>query len=264
MKEAVIKELQAIESEANVRVLLAVESGSRAWGFASPDSDYDVRFIYVHEADWYSTIFEDRDVIEKMLPGDLDVSGWELRKSLRLFSKCNLALNEWIGSPVLYHDAHGFRSALNTLIPAFFNPMGAIHHYKSMAKQSLSSMTLDGRISIKKFLYATRALLACRWIERYRSQPPTEFLAMVSNLVPADDRSQIEQLLLQKSQAAEEAEIVVDGVQSAAILSELDAFDRLEFAFEKPTRATVGKLDSILRHWAGISSSSTKLSIVSS
>jgi predicted nucleotidyltransferase len=76
MKETVVRELQTIESEAKVRVLLAVESGSRAWGFASPDSDYDVRFIYVHDPEWYSTIFEERDVIEKMLPGDLDVSGW--------------------------------------------------------------------------------------------------------------------------------------------------------------------------------------------
>jgi predicted nucleotidyltransferase len=252
MKEVVIKELQAIESEAHVRVLLAVESGSRAWGFASPDSDYDVRFIYVHQPDWYSTIFEERDVIEKMLPGDLDVSGWELRKSLRLFSKCNLALNEWIGSPVLYREVPGFRSELSALIPAFFNPLGATHHYKSMAKQALSSMTSDGRISIKKFLYATRALMACRWIERYQSQPPTEFLAMVRNLVPANERLQIEQLVLQKSLAVEKAEIVIDEFRSAEIKSELDAFDRVDFAFEKPTRSTVEKLDTILRQWAGI------------
>src|SRR5580698_40533 len=250
MKETVVKALHVIESEARVRVLFAVESGSRAWGFASPDSDYDVRFIYVHDPDWYSTIFEERDVIEKMLPGDLDVSGWELRKSLRLFSKCNLALNEWIGSPVLYQEIPGFRSELSTLIPAFFNPLRAIHHYKNMAKQALSSMAPDGRISIKKFLYATRALMACRWIEHYQSQPPTEFLAMVRNLVPADERSHIEKLVSQKSLAAEKAEIVIDGYRSAEIRSELDAFGRVDFAFEKPTKS-LEKLDTLLRHWAG-------------
>jgi len=257
MKEAVIKELRAIESDAHVRVLLAVESGSRAWGFASPDSDYDVRFIYVHEPNWYSTIFEGRDVIEKMLPGDLDVSGWELRKSLRLFSKCNLALNEWIGSPVLYQEAPGFRSELSTLIPAFFNPSGATHHYMSMARQALSSMAPDGRISIKKFLYATRALMACRWIERYRSQPPTEFMAMVRNLASASERSQIEQLVLQKSSADEKVEIVIDELRRAEIQNELHAFDRAAFAFEKPIRSTVEKLDTILRRWAGIGSDPT-------
>lgn len=262
MRDAVIKALKAIESEANVRVLMAVESGSRAWGFASPDSDYDVRFIYVHEPDWYSTIFEQRDVIEKMLSGDLDVSGWELRKSLRLFAKCNLALNEWIGSPVLYHEVPGFRSELKTLIPAFFNPMGATHHYRSMAKQALSSMTPDGRISIKKYLYATRALLACRWIERHRSQPPTEFHTLVSDLLSSDGRSEMEKLVLQKSLGAEKHEIGVDGVRSAEILAELDAFDLVELAFEKPEQATIGKLDSILRHWAGITSSEMRLPMI--
>jgi predicted nucleotidyltransferase len=257
MKETVIKELRTIESETHVRVLLAVESGSRAWGFASPDSDYDVRFIYVHEPNWYSTIFEGRDVIEKMLPGDLDVSGWELRKSLRLFSKCNLALNEWIGSPVLYQEAPGFRSELSTLIPAFFNPLGATHHYKSMAKQALSSMAPDGRISIKKFLYATRALMACRWIERYESQPPTELLAMVRNFSSANEQSQIEHLLLQKSSTDEKAEIVIDELRSAEIQNELDAFDRADFTFEKPTKSTVAKLDTVLRSWAGIRSDPT-------
>jgi predicted nucleotidyltransferase len=255
MKDAVVKELHAIESEFKVRVLLAVESGSRAWGFASPDSDYDVRFIYVHEADWYSTIFEERDVIEKMLPGDLDISGWELRKSLRLLSKCNVALNEWIGSPMVYAEVAGFRSEVGALVPEFFNPLGAMHHYKSMAKQALSSVTPDGRLSIKKFLYATRALMACRWIARHRSQPPTEFLALVNDLVPANERSQFEQLVLRKSLAVEKAEIVVDEIRHAEIRSELDAFGGVDFAFEKPTRSTVAKLDSILRHWAGIGGS---------
>jgi uncharacterized protein len=255
MKETVLKELQAIESESNVRVLLAVESGSRAWGFASPDSDYDVRFIYVHDPDWYSTIFEGRDVIEKMLPGDLDVSGWELRKSLRLFSKCNLALNEWSGSPVLYKEVPGFRSELRSLIPAFFNPMGATHHYRSMATQALSSMTSDGHISIKKYLYATRAIMACRWIARFRSQPPTEFMAMVNELAGATERSQIEKLLLQKSASAEKSEVVVDASRRAQIQTELNAFEQAQFAFEKPDRSTVEKLDAILRHWARIGGS---------
>jgi predicted nucleotidyltransferase len=263
MRDAVIKALKAIESEANVRVLMAVESGSRAWGFASPDSDYDVRFIYVHEPNWYSTIFEQRDVIEKMLSGDLDVSGWELRKSLRLFAKCNLALNEWIGSPVLYHEVPGFRSELKTLIPAFFNPMGATHHYRSMAKQALSSMTPDGRISIKKYLYATRALLACRWIERHRSQPPTEFHTLVSHLLSSDARSEMDKLVTQKSLGAEKDEIGLDGVRRAEILAELDAFDLLELAFEKPGRAAIGKLDSMLRYWVGITSSEARLPMIS-
>src|SRR5436190_8518118 len=101
MKARILEALASIEAGEGVRILMAVESGSRAWGFASPDSDYDVRFVYAHERDWYLSIFDKRDVIELMLPDRLDVNGWDLRKSLRLFSKCNLAMNEWIGSPIL-------------------------------------------------------------------------------------------------------------------------------------------------------------------
>ncbi len=133
-----------------------------------------------------------------------------------------------------------------------------------MAKQALSSMAPDGRISIKKFLYATRALMACRWIERHQSQPPTEFLAMVRNLSSANEQSQIEHLLVQKSSTDEKAEIVIDELRSAEIQSELDAFDGADLAFEKPARSTLEKLDTVLRRWAGIGSAQTKLPTVSS
>jgi predicted nucleotidyltransferase len=187
MRDEILAALRSIEAEAQVRALLAVESGSRAWGFASPDSDYDVRFIYVHEPAWYLTVFESRDVIEKMLPGELDVSGWDLRKSLRLFSKCNLALNEWLGSPVVYSETSEFRSELRALIPMFFNPTRATHHYRSMANQALSNLTSENQISIKKL--AARALLACRWIRQYRSQPPTEFHVVVEHVASVDERT---------------------------------------------------------------------------
>ena len=112
MNERIRAALRDVERQFEVRILLAVESGSRAWGFASPDSDYDVRFVYAHPRDWYLSVGDARDVIEQMLPGDLDVSGWELRKALRLFSKCNLALNEWLGSPVTYQEIAEFRREL--------------------------------------------------------------------------------------------------------------------------------------------------------
>lgn len=98
--------LARLETERNVRVLYACESGSRAWGFASRDSDYDVRFLYVHQSDWYLSVEDRRDVIEEPLNNELDVSGWELRKALRLLRKSNPPLLEWLKSPVVYlHDA---------------------------------------------------------------------------------------------------------------------------------------------------------------
>src|SRR5262245_59396847 len=153
MKERVLSELQRIERDNRVRVLLAIESGSRAWGFASPDSDYDVRFVYVNRREWYLSVFERRDVIEEMLPGDLDINGWDLRKALRLFAKCNFSFNEWLLSPQTYLEVSSFREQLVQLIPQFFNPIAGIHHYRKTADSSLKDNFSAGRIKIKKLFY---------------------------------------------------------------------------------------------------------------
>ena len=102
MKLKIIEELQKIEETEDVKIIMAVESGSRAWGFASPDSDYDVRFIYVHEPEWYFHIEEQKDTIEQMFPDETDMSGWDLKKALRLFKSSNPSLFEWLHSPIIY------------------------------------------------------------------------------------------------------------------------------------------------------------------
>jgi len=129
--DAIRQAIADIEAEHAVRVLFAAESGSRAWGFASPDSDFDVRFIYVHRRDWYLGIDEPRDVIEAMLPGDLDLSGWDLRKTLRLFLRCNAALNECLGSPIVYAERGDLASQLRDLLPEAFRALAGYHHYLS-------------------------------------------------------------------------------------------------------------------------------------
>ena len=225
MRDRVLDELRRIEAQEGVRVLLAVESGSRAWGFASPDSDYDVRFIYAHEPDWYLSVFENRDVIEEMLPGKLDLSGWDLRKTLRLFSKCNLALNEWLGSPIVYCEVGGFRNRFAELIPRYFNPIGALHHYRSMADRALTEHLEDGSIGIKKLFYVLRPLLACRWIEQTSAQPPTEFQQLITPAwVTADERNWIADLLRQKSGVMEAQSIRLEETRAASIRSELDRY----------------------------------------
>lgn len=251
MKDRVRDELARIEREHDVRVLLAVESGSRAWGFASPDSDYDVRFVYAHRKDWYLSVFEQRDVIEEMLPGDLDVSGWDLRKTLRLFSKCNLALNEWLGSPLLYNEVAGFRTQLAALIPTFFNPIAAIHHYRSMAEGSFNDNFADGQIRIKKLFYVLRPLLACRWIEKSLSQPPTEFSALVNaEWVSADERRWIGELLITKQDAAERHQVALEAPRAEAIRKELAYYESAGELVPGPSKSATDQLDRVLRKWA--------------
>lgn len=251
MRERVLAELQRIERENSVRVLLAVESGSRAWGFASPDSDYDVRFIYAHERDWYISVLESRDVIEEMLPGDLDVSGWDLRKTLRLFSKCNLALNEWLGSPIVYSEVSEFRQQLTQLMPQFFNPIAGIHHYRSMATRTFHENYAGGRIGIKKIFYVLRPLLACRWIERRGSQPPTEFgKLLAAELATPDEREWIQELLVRKAEAREAAEIDLEPSRAAGIEAELEGYKSGAAQVSTSPAGSVSDLDELLRNWA--------------
>ncbi len=106
MENKIKIQLKKIEREHKVKILYAIESGSRVWGFASQDSDFDVRFIYVHHKDWYLSIESKRDVIEMPLEGDLDINGWDLTKALGLFRKSNPPLYEWLQSPIVYLKPH--------------------------------------------------------------------------------------------------------------------------------------------------------------
>ena len=250
MRDGILAALKEIERAQEVRVLLAVESGSRAWGFASPDSDFDVRFVYVHPRNWYLSVFDARDVIEKMLPGDLDVSGWELRKSLRLFSKCNLAFNEWLGSPIRYVHEPRFLEQLEALLPRYFNPIAGLHHYRRMAAAALDDSLRDGAVGIKKLFYVLRPLLACRWIRNVRAQPPTEFAKLVdTGWVTGEERAWIEDLLALKAAAAEAQTIPLEPARVAALREEIDGHEAAgtQMTFHKP--ADDAALDELLRAW---------------
>lgn len=225
MRRQISERLREIEQELNARVLYACESGSRAWGFASEDSDYDVRFIYVHSVDWYLRLEKRPDNIERFLPDDLDVSGWELSKTLRLFSGCNLALNEWLGSPVVYETDQNFLNELKALIPKYFNPKKAMHHYLSMADKTTNEYLLDNTITIniKKLFYILRPLLACEWITVNEQMPPTEFQLMLGqNYLPPALLGQVNELLGQKSRSKEQDTITISDALSTWIKTSIE------------------------------------------
>jgi uncharacterized protein len=255
MKARIAAELERIQSEHNVRVLLAVESGSRAWGFASPDSDYDVRFIYAHPTDWYISIAEPRDVIEEMLPGDLDVSGWDLRKTLRLFAKCNLALNEWIGSPMTYQEVPEFRRQLADLVPTFFNPIAAMNHYCNMAERALTENYADGKIGIKKLFYVLRPLYACRWIEHVQTQPPTEFDRLIdTEWTQGSEREWVQKLVIRKASEKEAQPLELGADKANGIATEIAHFKSLMTSLRAPAKSSTAPLDELLRSWSQMAS----------
>lgn len=202
MKNLIIDKLSEIGQSQNVEILYACESGSRAWGFASPDSDYDVRFIYIHSEDHYLGIDEQRDVIELPINELLDISGWELRKTLRLFRKSNAPLFEWLQSPVIYSQHDGFTSELKDLMPRYFSPRAMVHHYLSMAKGVFEGELSTETVKLKKYFYALRPILACRWILEKGNVPPME-LGKLRVLLENDLQGIVDDLLRQKSQVDE-------------------------------------------------------------
>ena len=129
--------LAALEAQHGIRILYACESGSRAWGFPSPDSDYDVRFIYCHSTDWYLRLDEGPDTLNFPVDDELDLAGWELRKALRLLRGANASLFEWLQSPIVYHEALGFRAQLAPLLPPAFNLKAGLHHYLGQLRRGV-------------------------------------------------------------------------------------------------------------------------------
>jgi predicted nucleotidyltransferase len=197
--------LAQIEAEQKVRVLFACESGSRAWGFASCDSDYDVRFLYIHPHEHYLAVDAKRDVIEIPIAQDLDLSGWELRKALKLLRKSNPPLLEWLKSPIVYRKDKRFALEFNALAGEFYSPRRCFAHYLHMAKGNWRDY-VRGRqeVSLKKYLYIFRPLLACRWIERGLGQVPMLFQRLVESVLEEQQvRAELNRLVLRKKAGGE-------------------------------------------------------------
>lgn len=183
MKEKIIQYLKEIEKKNNIEILLACETGSRAWGFPSPDSDYDVRLIYKHKKEWYLSLSEEKDTIEQMLDdNEIDICGWDVRKSLRLLWKSNPPLLERIQSPIVYICNEDFLSGINDVSKDVYSRIATIHHYLSMSKNCLVEIENKDNYKLKKLFYALRAAIACKWIIDRTEIPPIFFPTMLDGL----------------------------------------------------------------------------------
>lgn len=191
------QELVKIEEKEQVRILLAVESGSRAWGFASPDSDYDVRFIYMRRPEDYLRLEEQKDVIEWQLDEVLDINGWDLRKALIQFHRGNATLFEWSNSPIAYRRTKLW-DQIYEKARGCFSRKAAVCHYYGTAKSTYMGHLQEEQVKYKKYFYALRPLLACRYIEQYDRMPPVPFTELLNQDMPAQLRLEIDRLLERK------------------------------------------------------------------
>ncbi len=234
--------LAQAEIEHDVKILYAIESGSRAWGFESPNSDFDARFIYVHRPEWYLSIGleEQRDVIEYPILDDMDINGWDLRKALRLLWKSNPSIIEWLHSPILYQSHTDFAAAARALLPQIYATHSGIYHYKSTAKTTFKEHLQADNVRLKKYFYALRPLLAVRWLERFGTPAPIEFDKLLDMLDDADLRETIENLVILKRQTPE--------LGLAPKIPALNAFIQAELTRLDALTPTVVKHESALTH----------------
>lgn len=203
MTAEITKELSRLEQQHDIKILYAVESGSRAWGFASTDSDWDVRYIYIHRLDWYLRIDDKKDNQEEILPNDIDLAGWELKKALKLFRKSNPPLLEWLRSPIVYLQQFSTADSLRKLTQKYFDPKSCMHHYLHMAEGNFKEYLQKENVRVKKYFYVLRPILACDWIRQTNTMAPTEFDKMLKLVTDPVVMVEIQNLLTRKKAGEE-------------------------------------------------------------
>jgi predicted nucleotidyltransferase len=198
--------LDAIELKFGVDILYACESGSRGWGFHSPNSDYDVRFIYVHKPEWYFRISTTRDTIDQhdiKIIDELDFEGWDLRKVVSLINKGNATLIEWLNSPIVYRYDQTFVSDVGNVITETFKPERSFYHYLHMARGCYKECGVGETVSVKIYLYTLRTVFAALWVDHGLGPAPMSFADLINGVLEIDNnlkylKPDIDKLLLLK------------------------------------------------------------------
>ncbi len=218
-------------------MLCCVEHGSRTWGFSAPDSDYDIRFIYVRDREHYLRLDETRDVIEWQLDDEIDMSGWDLKKTLSMLHESNPAVFEYIYAPSIYHTTAIWERIIAGSF-AYFHPIAATRQYYGMAKKNYRGYLRGASVLVKKYLYVLRPLMACRWLMRHGTFPPLRFEELMTECLPQELHTIVNDLLARKRAGGE--------------LGETKRIDALNIFIE----ATLDDVESYLRQCPSVPSPS--------
>jgi predicted nucleotidyltransferase len=249
---AIDDRLDAIRAE-GIHLPLVIESGSRAWGFPSPDSDYDCRFIFIRPLDEYLTPWPRRDVIETPLDGDLDVNGWELGKALGLLLKGNAVVIEWLMSPLVYAADPAFRADMLALAAAHVDARRIARHYLHLGERQRQVYVADGGpVKLKKLFYALRPAVALRWLRLHPGEPipPMHFPTLLRTAEPPNDLlAMVDDLIARKAVTRE--------LGNAPVPAPIGAFIDAEFALASavtpgPSRlspAAKAAAEALFRKW---------------
>lgn len=236
IRAAIDAKLDDIEREYDVRILFAVESGSRAWGFPSPDSDYDVRFVYANRRDWYLSLTPGRDVIELPISDELDIAGWDLRKALNLLLKPNPVMLEWLSSPIRYRRDEPASAALNRLAEKITHRAACRHHYLNLGEGQWRKHVGEAEaVNFKKYFYILRPALALRWLRLHPDRlPPMNLQALIAGLnLDRETTGRIAELLAAKAATRE----IGDGAR----ITEIDRLILSEFEQARTMKETAAR-----------------------
>ena len=187
-KKYIMQKLKTFEKLHNVRIILAIESGSRAWGFPSSDSDYDVRFIYIRHPHDYLSISPQRDVLETDIIHDtqlgvpFDLNGWDARKALQLALKSNPVLIEWLQSPILYIKNEILVTDLMQYTQKTADLEHIKKHYYKLMNVVWENIKKQKTVKIKHYCYALRPALAFKWINNHNSLAPMDIFSLYTGL----------------------------------------------------------------------------------
>ncbi|TLD41253.1 MAG: hypothetical protein JETT_2500 [Candidatus Jettenia ecosi] len=249
IKKEIQARLQQLEQEEGMCIFYACESGSRAWDFPSANSDYDVRFLYIHPKNWYLSIDEKRDVIERPVNDLIDLSGWDIRKALRLFRKSNPPLLEWLNSPIIYQHRFDIVDKIKALMPEYYSPRSCLYHYLHMAEGNFREYLKGEIVSAKKCLYVLRPILACKWIEAGYGGVPMEFEVLVDRMVMSGKLKEAIRGLLERKKEGQE----LDKGPRIPLISEFIEAELERLLGKKPDgnsfRSNTEKLDELF-HWS--------------
>lgn len=251
---AIRARLDDIAREEEVTILLAVESGSRAWGFHSADSDYDVRFIYCRRVDWHLKVEPGRDVIERPISDELDLSGWDLRKTLGLILGSNAVTLEWLQSPITYAEEPEFRETLSAFARGMLRRRPVLWHYRRLAERQMEGLrNPDGSLRLKRYFYTIRPALTLRWLRLHPdlATPPMDMAGLMRDCALPDDLHQTILDLIERKKRLTEGDDIREApeVTEALIAMELaEVAAELGAERDGPPRSGTQEADAILSH----------------
>lgn len=244
IRQEILDKLLEIEEKEKVRVLYAVESGSRAWGVESPDSDYDVRFVYVRRREDYLKLEEQKDVIEWQLDEVLDINGWDLKKTLVQFHKGNATLFEWANSPIVYKTTEEWEAVYESAKP-YFSVKAALYHYYGTANSTFKQYLQEDEVKYKKYVYALRPLLACKYIEERHEIPSVRFEDLLKQSLLERLREEIKEMLVIKAESDEKDLKPKMPVIQEYIEKEIDRYGQLSKAMADDRNPDWTALDQV-------------------